>query len=184
MTYCDFVKSLTIGNPNYIHKIYHDNEYGFWIDDDNKLFGRLILEINQAGLSWTTILKKHANFIKAYDDFNIEKIASYGEDDIARLLQDAGVIRNRLKIKAAITNANKIIEIQNEHGSFAKWLLLNRDKTKDEWTKLFRKTFAFTGGEIVNEFLMSIGLLSIPHDSDCPIYQKCVRANQTILKNK
>jgi len=171
MTYCEYVKDLKESDPNYIHKIYHDTEYGFWIDDDNKLFERLILEINQAGLSWTTILNKKANFKKAYDSFDVKTVANYKNKDISRLLADVGIIRNRLKINAAIKNAQKILEIQKEHGSFANWIKINKSLTKDEWTKLFKKTFFFTGGEIVNEFLISIDVLPNAHQKDCPIFK-------------
>ena len=140
--------------------------------DDNALFGRLVLEINQAGLSWITILKKAENFYRAYDGFDIEKIAQYTEKDRARLLADAGIIRNRLKVNAAIVNAQKILALRKEHGSFKDWLNLNHPLTKEEWTKLFKKTFIFTGGEIVNEFLMSTGYLAGAHDEACPVYRR------------
>ncbi len=155
-----------------LHSNYHDFHYGFPIDDDNELFGRLIMEINQAGLSWETILKKEGAFRKAYHNFSIEAIAAYGEADLERLLADPGIIRNRLKINAAIENARVIIGLQQEFGSFRKWLERHHPKTKEEWVKLFRKTFRFTGGEIVNEFLMSIGYLKGAHSEDCPIYGK------------
>ena len=155
-----------------IHKTYHDSHYGFPIHDDNELFGRLIMEINQAGLSWETILKKEAGFRKAYHNFNIKKVAAYGEKDRARLLADAGIIRNRLKVNAAIENAKAILILQKEHGSFEKWLESEHPKTKEEWVKVFKKTFRFTGGEIVNEFLMSTGYLSGAHAKDCPVYKK------------
>jgi DNA-3-methyladenine glycosylase I len=142
------------------------------LKDDNLLFERLILEINQAGLSWITILRKAENFRKAYHDFDINKIAKYGEKDRARLLADAGIIRNRLKINAAIVNAQKILELKKEHGSFLGWLDANHPRSKEEWTKLFKKTFVFTGGEIVNEFLISTGYLAGAHDENCPIYTK------------
>ncbi len=168
-TYCDYCNS----HPEDIfNKTYHDTQYGFPLKDDNLLFERLILEINQAGLSWITILRKADNFHKAYDGFDIEKVAKYGEKDRARLLADAGIIRNRLKINAAIVNAQKILELKNEHDSFKGWLDANRTLSKEEWIKLFKKTFVFTGGEIVNEFLMSTGYLAGAHDERCPIYKK------------
>jgi DNA-3-methyladenine glycosylase I len=139
------------------------------------LFGRLILEINQAGLSWETILKKKDGFRRAYDNFNIEKIAAYTESDRERLLNDSGIIRNRLKMNAAIENAKTILQLQNEYGSFEKWLEHHHQKTKEEWVKLFKKTFKFTGGEIVNEFLMSIGYLKGAHDENCPVHQKILK---------
>ncbi len=167
-SYCTFSANQEEGN---VHKIYHDTQYGFPIEDDNQLFGRLILEINQAGLSWETILKKQENFEKAYDNFDLQKIANYTEEDRARLLSDAGIIRNKLKVNAAIYNANQILQLQKEHGSFKSWLDNNHPKTKEEWVKLFKKTFKFTGGEITNEFLMSSGYLKGAHDSDCPVYK-------------
>ncbi len=168
-TYCDYC----ITHPeDTLNKNYHDTQYGFPLEDDNELFERLILEINQAGLSWITILKKADNFRKAYSKFNIAKIAKYSEEDRARLLGDAGIIRNRLKVNAAIVNAQKVLELKKEHGSFKGWLDAHHPLTKDEWTKLFKKTFVFTGGEIVNEFLMSTGYLPGAHQKDCPIYKE------------
>jgi len=158
-----------------LHKNYHDHHYGFPIHDDNELFGRLLLEINQAGLSWETILKKETGFRKAYDNFDISKVAAYTDADRERLLTDSGIIRNRLKINAAIENAKTILRIQEEYGSFEKWLEHHHPKTKEEWTKLFKKTFRFTGGEIVNEFLMSIGYLPGAHDDDCTVYAEILK---------
>jgi 3-methyladenine DNA glycosylase len=160
-----------------LHKDYHDHHYGFPIHDDNEPFRRLLLEINQAGLSWETILKKEASFRKAYDNYNICKVAAYTDVDRERLLADSGIIRNRLKINAAIENAQTILRLQEEYGSFEKWLERHHPKTKEEWTKLFKKTFRFTGGEIVNEFLMSIGYLPGSHDEDCPVYAEIVKRN-------
>ena len=171
MSYCEYINTIT-GWAFDLNKAYHDEKYGFPIEDDNELFGRLLLEINQAGLSWSTILKKETAFRTAYDNFNIETIANYTETDEARLLADAGIIRNRLKVKAAIHNAQVIMELKKEHGSFKNWLDHHHPKTKDEWTKLFKKTFKFTGGEIVNEFLLSTGYLEGAHTPDCPTYQK------------
>lgn len=159
-----------------LHKAYHDKLYGFPIHDDNELFCRLILEINQAGLSWETILKKEKTFRKAYSNFNIKKVAKYAEADRERLMNDPGVIRNRLKINAAIENAKTILLLQKEFGSFEKWLVAHHPKSKDEWVKLFKVTFKFTGGEIVNEFLMSIGLLPGAHTKECPIFKKTLKS--------
>ena len=158
-----------------LHKNYHDNKYGFPIHDDNELFGRLVLEINQAGLSWETILKKEQSFRNAYDHFDIKKVAAYEEADRERLLADPGIIRNKLKVNAAIENAKKILVLQEEFGSFEKWLEHHHQKTKEEWVKLFKKTFRFTGGEIVNEFLMSIGYLPGAHSEDCLILGKTLK---------
>lgn len=168
-TYCDHCNTHPEDTFN---KTYHDTQYGFPLDDDNLLFERLVLEINQAGLSWITILKKADNFRKAYHGFNIKKVAKYTEADRERLLNDAGIIRNKLKVNAAIVNAQKILELQKEHGSFKAWLDAHHPLTKDEWVKLFKKTFVFTGGEIVNEFLMSTGYLRGAHQPDCPIFKR------------
>jgi DNA-3-methyladenine glycosylase I len=173
-SYCRAIQTMAADSA---HIPYHNLHYGFPITDDNELFERLILEINQAGLSWTTILNKQANFKKAYDNFDIKKVANYGDTERERLLSDAGIIRNRLKINAAIHNAQVIIELQQTHGSFYKWLETNHPKTKEEWTKLFKKTFRFTGGEIVNEFLMSIGILPGAHLEACPIYKDILKTN-------
>jgi DNA-3-methyladenine glycosylase I len=178
-TYCDAVALMEKDN---VHKIYHDNYYGFPIHDDNELFERLILEINQAGLSWTTILNKQQNFRKAYGQFNIKKVAGYKEKDRARLLNDAGIIRNRLKVDAAIHNANVVLQLQKEFGSFKKWLDHHHPLKKEEWMKVFKKTFKFTGGEIVNEFLMSAGYLRGSHIESCPIHKKVLNAKPAWLK--
>lgn len=175
MSYCSFINTIS-GEKQSIHKNYHDNHYGFPIQDDNELFGRLIMEINQAGLSWETILKKETNFRNAYHHFNIEKVAAYNEEDTKRLLNDAGIIRNRLKINAAIENARTILRLKKEYGSFVHWINHHHPKKKEEWIKLFKKTFRFTGGEIVNEFLMSTGYLPGAHTKDCPVYLKVVES--------
>lgn len=167
--YCAYVKSLPADN---VHRHYHDHEYGFPLAEDNALFARLVLEINQAGLSWDTILKKKANFYHAYDGFDIGKVAAYTEKKTAALMQDAGIIRNRLKIQAAVYNAGKILELQESYGSFRQWIEHHHPLTKEAWVKVFKKTFRFTGGEIVNEFLMSTGYLPGAHSPECPVYKK------------
>ena len=164
-TYCDAAPGHEWHGP------YHDREYGFPLQDDAALFERLMLEINQAGLSWVTILKKREAFRRAYGNFVPELVAAYGEADRSRLLNDPGIIRNRLKIDAAIANARTILELRKTHGSFAGWLAAHHPATREEWVKLFRKTFRFTGGEIVNEFLMSVGYLPGAHAPSCPVYQ-------------
>jgi len=100
MSYCSYIQTIT--DKDNLHKVYHDNHYGFPIEEDDELFCRLILEINQAGLSWNTILLKQENFRKAYNYFNIKKVAAYKEKDVERLLNDAGIIRNKLKVNAAV----------------------------------------------------------------------------------
>jgi DNA-3-methyladenine glycosylase I len=171
--YCTFVAEHP---ENLLHRTYHDTQYGFPLQDDAELFGRLILEINQAGLSWTTILKKQEAFRRAYHGFDIARIAAYGEEDRARLLADAGIIRNRLKVNAAIENARRILELQRTHGSFKGWLDAHHPSDLEAWTKRFKKTFLFTGGEIVKEFLMSTGYLPGAHDEDCPVHAKTRKA--------
>ena len=178
-SYCEYCNTHPEDTCN---KKYHDTQYGFPLKDDDELFERLVLEINQAGLSWITILKKAENFHKAYNGFKIEKIAKYTEKDRARLLADAGIIRNRLKVNAAIVNAQKVLELKKEFGSFKNWLDQNHPLTKDEWTKLFKKTFIFTGGEIVNEFLMSTGYLPGAHQPDCPVYKKVASLRPAWMK--
>ncbi len=176
MSYCHYIENLK-GDQKALHKAYHDHHYGFPIHDDHELFGRLLLEINQAGLSWETILKKEVNFRKAYSNYNLKEVAAYSESDRERLMNDAGIIRNRLKINAAIENAKTILLLQNEFGSFEKWLEYHHPKTREEWVKLFKKTFRFTGGEIVHSFLMSIGYLAGAHSPDCPTYQNTLNKN-------
>lgn len=175
MSYCAAIHLMPPGEKKTLHKNYHDNHYGFPIHDDNELFGRLIMEINQAGLSWETILKKEHSFRKAYHNFNVKKVAAYAEKDRERLMADPGIIRNRLKINAAIENARTVLSLQKEFGSFEKWLEHHHPRTKEEWIKLFKKTFRFTGGEIVNEFLMSIGYLKGAHSDSCPVHNKILR---------
>ena len=180
-TYCDYCNSHPEDTFN---RVYHDTQYGFPLKDDNLLFERLILEINQAGLSWITILRKADNFRKAYHGFDIDKIATYDEKDRARLLADPGIIRNRLKVNAAIVNAQKIRELRKEFGSFRGWLDANRKLSKEEWVKLFKKTFVFTGGEIVKEFLMSTGYLAGAHDESCPIYRKVASLRPAWMRSR
>ena len=177
MSYCTAIKGMQDEERKNLHQAYHDHHYGFPIHNDNELFGRLLMEINQAGLSWETILKKEKTFRIAYDNFNIEKVAAYTLKDFDRLLNDSGIIRNKLKINAAIENAKTILVLQTAFGSFEKWLEYHHPKNKLEWVKLFKKTFKFTGGEIVNEFLMSIGYLPGAHDESCPIFAETLKVH-------
>jgi DNA-3-methyladenine glycosylase I len=172
MSYCTAILGMQPEERRTLHANYHDHHYGFPIHDDNELFGRLILEINQAGLSWETILKKEQGFRNAYANFDVATVANFTEEDIERLLQDPGIIRNKLKVNAAIANAKTILLLQKEFGSFENWLSHHHPKTKSEWVKLFKKTFKFTGGEIVGEFLMSIGYLPGAHDASCAVHEK------------
>jgi DNA-3-methyladenine glycosylase I len=170
-SYCDFAP----GQP--LHGPYHEREYGFPTRDDAVLFERLVLEINQAGLSWSTILAKRDGFRRAYDGFDVATVAAYGEADRARLLADASIIRNRLKVDAAIHNAQVILALIDEHGSFAAWIDAHHPSTKDEWVRLFKRTFRFTGGEIVGEFLISTGWLPGAHIDTCPVKAKIALLN-------
>jgi DNA-3-methyladenine glycosylase I len=177
--YCIYVSKIT--DERHVDKLYHDLHYGVRIEDDNELFCRLIMEINQAGLSWHAILIKEKNFRKAYSNFDIKKVAKYGEKDFERLMNDVGIIRNRLKIHASIYNAQQLLLLQKEFGSFRKWLDVESGKlrveggegldTKEKWVKLFKKHFKFVGGEIVGEFLMSIDMLPGSHGKHCAVYK-------------
>ena len=169
MSYCDFAP----GDP--LHGPYHDREYGFPLRKDAELLERLALEINQAGLSWATILKKRANFRAAFEGFDPEVVARYGAREKKRLLADAGIIRNRLKVEAVVHNARVLLALRKSHGSFASWIDAHHPLPKDEWVKLFRATFRFTGGEIVNEFLVSTGWLEGAHRPSCPVAARIAR---------
>lgn len=166
ISYCE----VAAGHP--YHGPYHDREYGFPIRADDELFERLMLEINQAGLSWLTILKKREGFRRAYDGFQPDIVAGYGAAERQRLLADPGIVRNRLKVDAAIENARRILAIRETHGSFAAWLDAHHPRPREEWQRLFGKTFRFTGGEIVGEFLISTGFLPGAHHPDCPVYRE------------
>ncbi len=169
-TYCDAAP----GHP--LHGPYHEHEYGFPLRGDDELLERLALEINQAGLSWLTILKKREAFQRAYDGFAVDVVAAYGDKERARLMADAGIVRNRLKVDAVIENARRIQGLRESHGSFAAWIDAHHPREKAEWVKLFKKTFRFTGGEIVGEFLMSTGWLPGAHKPECPVYARVLAA--------
>ena len=169
-TYC----SAARGHP--YHGPYHDHEYGFPVRSDAGLLERLALEINQAGLSWLTILKKREAFTGAFEGFDPEVVARYGAADRARLLADAGIVRNRLKVDAVIANAQRVLELRESHGSFAGWLDAHHPRAKDDWCRLFKQTFRFTGGEIVGEFLLSTGYLPGAHEPACPVYPEVIAA--------
>jgi DNA-3-methyladenine glycosylase I len=168
-TYCE------IATAHEWHGPYHDTEYGFPLTHDAALFERLVLEINQAGLSWLTILKKREAFRRAYDAFDPEVVARYDARERRRLLADPGIVRNRLKIDAAIANAARILQLRESHGSFGAWLAAHHPRSKEDWVKLFKQTFRFTGGEIVGEFLMSIGYLPGAHAESCPVHRQILK---------
>ncbi len=170
-SYCSFARVRKD-----FHREHHDTEHGSRPKGDDDLFRRLVLEISQAGLSFETVLKKKKAI---YSEFgSVEKVAGFGENDVNRLMQNPGVIRNRLKILAAIHNARKVMELQKGNGSFKKWLDSHHPMGKKEWVELFRNNFKFTGGEIVGEFLMSTGYLPGAHDPDCPVGRHMLRAKQ------
>jgi DNA-3-methyladenine glycosylase I len=169
MSYCSYVADKPLDN---LHRIYHDLHYGTPIDDDNLLFGRFILEINQAGLSWDTILKKQHHFYEAFDCFEIGLIANYSDKKIEELLSNKNIIRNKLKINAVIYNAKQVLQIQKEFGTFKLWLDKHKGKNKSEWVSLFKERFKFVGGEIVGEFLMSTAYLPGAHAPGCYRYNE------------
>ena len=190
-SYCDVAPGHEWHGP------YHEAEYGFPLRGDAELFERLILEINQAGLSWLTILKKREAFRSAYRNFDPEVVARFGSREVKRLMGDAGIIRNRLKVEAAIANARTLLALRKRHDSFAGWLdahqwleeptrqggkVTRRQRTREEWVALFKKTFRFTGGEIVGEFLLSTGYLPGAHRESCPVYARVVRRKPAWLR--
>jgi DNA-3-methyladenine glycosylase I len=163
---------------------YHDEEWGVPCHDDQALFERLLLEGFQAGLSWSTILRKRAHFVRAFDGFDPRVVAEYGEDDVARLLADEGIVRNRLKIAAAITNAQAFLRVQDEFGSFANYIwgfapapavlrpqsladIPSTSAASDAMSKdLKRRGFRFVGSTICYAFMQSAGLVD-DHVASC-----------------
>lgn len=181
---CTWVK----GRQNEIH--YHDTEWGVPLMDDDKLFEFLLLDTFQAGLSWQTILDKREGFKKAFDNFNANKIAKYDETKMELLMQDAGIIRNKLKIKAAISNANLFLQVKKEYGSFEKyiWQFTNhktidgkrrrmRDvpaftAESDAMSKdLKKRGFKFVGTTICYAFMQAAGMIN-DHSMDCFRYKE------------
>ena len=165
--YCDFVLKET-ANP--LHRIYHDQEYGFPQSEDNILFERLTHEVFQAGLSWETILKKRAAFALAFDGFDVKSVANYGPEKVDALVQNQGIIRNRMKIDATIYNANQILALTESSGSFKNWIDARHPQQMDDWIKLFKAQFKFMGKEVVGTFLQSLGYLPYAHHPQCPTY--------------
>lgn len=175
-SYCDIAPGHALHGP------YHDAEYGVPQRAEPDLFERLVLEINQAGLSWELMLKKRAGFRAAYAGFDVDTVAGYGEGDVLRLLDDPGIVRNRLKVQAAIHNAQVIQGLRASHGGFAAWLDAHHPRDKAEWIKLFKRTFRFTGGEITGEFLMSLGYLRGAHREDCPAFARIARLDPAWMR--
>jgi DNA-3-methyladenine glycosylase I len=171
MSYCEISK----GHP--VHGPHHDTEYGRPVRRDDVLLERIALEINQAGLSWLLILKKRPALFEAFEGFDPDTVAAYGEGEIERLLGNAGIIRNRRKIEAVIENAKRLRAIRDSHGGLAAWLDEQHPMRLEDWVKRMRATFVFMGPEVVNEFLMSTGYLPGAHDADCPVGQEVAALN-------
>lgn len=171
---------------------YHDEVWGKPCHDDHELFEMLILEGMQAGLSWNTILKKRDNFKKAFDNFDVHKIANYDEDKIQSLLQDAGIIRNRLKIRGTVKNAKAYLLIQQEFGSFDQYLwsyvdhspIVNKVETlkdvpvssplSDTISKdMKNRGFTFVGTTIIYAYMQAVGMVN-DHEINCPEYHNCI----------
>lgn len=198
MSYC----RVALADP--VHRAYHDEEYGFPVADDHVLFERLSLEIFQAGLSWRLVLMKRGHLAAAFAGFDIERVAAFDDAAVERLMADPGIIRNRRKIGAIIENARILaglarlgtrgergdpasasasdasgrIDVSGDRGgsTFAAWLAAHHPREEKEWLALFRRTFRFTGPEVVREFLVSTGYLAGAHDDDCPIQARILAA--------
>ncbi|APG66271.1 DNA-3-methyladenine glycosylase [Tenacibaculum todarodis] len=177
-------------NSDQIYIDYHDKEWGTPVYDDKTLFEFLILETFQAGLSWITILKKRENFRKAFDDFDYQKIALYSEEKYDSLLQDSGIIRNKLKVKSAITNAKFFMEVQKEFGSFSKFIwgyvdgkpIVNTfhkredvpatTELSDKISKdLKKRGFKFVGSTVMYAYMQAVGMVN-DHTTDCFRYNE------------
>ena len=173
-----------------LYEAYHDNEWGVPVYDDNTLFEFLILETFQAGLSWITILRKRENFRQAFDSFDYKKIAHYNQEKIDSLLKDAGIIRNKLKINAAISNAKAFIQIQEEFGSFSKYIwafvdgkpIKNSIKSVNEAPAntalsdtlskdLKKRGFKFVGSTVVYAHMQATGMVN-DHEINCFRYNE------------
>ena len=169
---------------------YHDSEWGVPVYEDDTLFEFLILETFQAGLSWITVLRKRENFRKAFDNFNYQKIAEYSEEKYEQLLQDPGIIRNKLKIKATITNAQAFIKVQKEFGSFSKyiWEFTKGKPIKNKFAKredvpatteisdtiskdLKKRGFKFVGSTVIYAHMQATGMVN-DHTTDCFRYHE------------
>jgi len=169
---------------------YHDEEWGVPLHDDNKLFEFLVLDAFQAGLSWQTIINKRKNFEKAFHKFNAKKIAKYNEADVKRLMNNEGIIRNQLKIRTTIRNAQLFLKLQKEHGSFDKYIwqftkgktINNKNKSikdfqatskeSDEMSKALKELgFKFVGSTICYAFMQAAGMVN-DHTVDCFRYKE------------
>jgi len=173
---------------------YHDEEWGVPLHDDNRLFEFLILEGAQAGLSWETILRKRDNYRKAFDRFNPAKVAKYDQEKIDQLLNNEGIIRNRLKINSAVTNAQSFLEVKKEFGSFDEyvWRFVNgkplkrkpgqpiaaRTELSDALSKdLLKRGFKFVGSTICYSFMQAVGMVN-DHDATCFRYPQITQMSK------
>ena len=173
-----------------MYRAYHDEEWGVPVHDDRRLFEMLILEGAQAGLSWRTILRKRANYRKAFDNFDPRKVARFDGGEVGRLLRDDGIVRNRLKINAAVTNAKSFLAVQREFGSFDAYAwgfvsgkpIVNRRRTlkdvppvsreSDAMSKdLKKRGFTFVGSTICYAFMQAVGMVN-DHAVDCYRYRE------------
>ncbi|MCE9518403.1 MAG: DNA-3-methyladenine glycosylase I [Verrucomicrobia bacterium] len=176
-----------------LNRVYHDEEWGVPVHDDRMLFEFLILEGAQAGLSWLTILKKRENYRRAFDEFDAAKVACYGDKKIAALLTDEGIVRNRLKVSAAVTNAKAFLKVQEEFGSFDRYIwrfvdgkpIINRWKSMKELpakTKesdalskdLLQRGFKFVGSTICYAHMQATGMVN-DHTTDCWRWRECAK---------
>jgi DNA-3-methyladenine glycosylase I len=181
-------------DPIYIE--YHDKEWGVPVHDDKRLFEFLILEGAQAGLSWLTILKRRENYKKAFADFDVEKVARFSEKKIKKLLTDPGIIRNELKVRSAVTNAQAFLKIQEEFGSFDayswqfvggkckinKWKAMNdlpaTTKKSDAFSKdLKKRGFKFVGSTIIYAHMQAVGMVN-DHTTDCFRFKELSKLNR------
>jgi len=172
-----------VGDPLYL--AYHDDEWGVPVHDDGTIYEFLVLEAFQAGLSWRTVLYKRENFRKAFAGFDYRKVARFGRREVARLLKDPGIIRNRQKIEAAITNAQRFLEVQAEHGTFAAYMwswvkgkpIVHRFRALEDyppyieeavaWAKdLKQRGFKFLGPTVVYAHMQAVGMVN-DHTVDC-----------------
>ena len=177
-----------LGDP--LYEQYHDEEWGKPVTDDKTLFEFLVLETFQAGLSWITILRKRENFRKAFDDFDYAKIAQYGPNKIESLLNDSGIVRNKLKVNATITNAQTFIEVRKEFGSFSNfiWGFVHHRPLKNTWShykdapattalsdtiskELKKRGFKFVGSTVIYAFMQATGMVN-DHEVGCFRYNE------------
>ena len=168
-----------------LYRAYHDNEWGVPLHDDRRLFEFLVLEGAQAGLSWITILRKRENYRAAFDDFDAKRIAAYGANKIESLLLDAGIVRNRLKVSSAVVNAQKFLNVQDEFGSFDRfiWQFVGGEPMQNKWRsqnyvpastkesdamsrELKKRGFKFAGTTICYAYMQAVGMVN-DHTTDC-----------------